>query len=118
MNQHCCEEMNLHLNANEVAIVYLPEFREYGIKILDGGSSFQEIHYCPWCGQKLPESLRLRWFEIMAELGLEWDDEHIPPQYLSEAWWRETELLDKLHKINKENPIEFDLPERLNLPMP
>jgi len=101
MNQHCCEEMNLHLNANEVAIVYLPEFREYGIKILDGGSSFQEIHYCPWCGQKLPESLRLRWFEIMAELGLEWDDEHIPPQYLSEAWWRETELLDKLHKINK-----------------
>jgi len=89
MNQHCCEEMNLHLRAGEVAIVYLPEFREYGLKILDGGSSFQEIYYCPWCGQKLPESLRSRWFELMAELGLEWDDERVPPKYLSEAWWRE-----------------------------
>jgi len=29
-----------------------------------------------------------------------------------------TELLEELHKINRENPIEFDLPERVNLPMP
>ncbi len=89
MSSHCCEQMERHISEEEVAIVYVPEFRVYGIKILDGGTSYQRIHYCPWCGQKLPESLRLRWFEIIRGLGFEWGDPDIPAKYLSEAWWRE-----------------------------
>ena len=37
---------------------YLPVFREYGLLIHDGGSSFVRIQFCPWCGSRLPESLR------------------------------------------------------------
>ena len=88
-NQHCCKEMEFHLQEGEVALLYLPEFREYGIQILDGGSSFQEIYYCPWCGKKLPSSLRDQWFDRMEELGYEWGDENIPTKYLSDKWWCE-----------------------------
>ncbi|MDM8532019.1 hypothetical protein QUF63_12680 [Anaerolineales bacterium HSG25] len=89
MSQHCCKEMEFHLQEGEVALLYLPKFREYGIQILDGGSSFQEIYYCPWCGKKLPSSLRDQWFNQIEALGHEWGDEDIPAKYLSSEWWRE-----------------------------
>ena len=88
MNTHCCEEMEFHLKGDDVAIVYIPEFREYGIKILDGGTSFQEIYYCPWCGQKLPLSLRIEWFDKLSILGLEPEVPNVPSEMLTDAWWR------------------------------
>lgn len=90
MSNLCCDEMEKHLAEGEVAIVYIPELRVYGIKILDGGPSFQRIYYCPWCGQKLPDSLRLEWFEAIEKLGLEIDDPNIPQEYLSDKWWRDS----------------------------
>lgn len=33
---------------------------EYGIIIHDGGSSVITIHYCPWCGSKLPKQQNKR----------------------------------------------------------
>lgn len=75
---------------NNVAITYIGKFREYGILILDGGSAFQEITFCPWCGSKLPDSLRDRWFEIVFdELELDGvDDPKLPKYMLSDLWWR------------------------------
>ena len=87
MNQHCCQNMDKHLAEGEVAIYYIPKFREYGVKVLDGGTSFVLIQYCPWCGQKLPESLRDRWFDEIERFGLEPDDSEIPQKYLSDQWW-------------------------------
>jgi hypothetical protein len=85
-----------HAHANEFEcpdslVHYLPRFDEYGLIIHDGGESFQAISYCPWCGSKLPESKRDRWFDELADLGI--DDPHeedVPPQYLSDAWYRES----------------------------
>jgi hypothetical protein len=65
----------------------VPKFREYGIPILDGGSSFQEIAYCPWCGRKLPESLRDEWFEELERLGLDPSEDKVPEEYSSGQWW-------------------------------
>jgi hypothetical protein len=45
------------------SVIYIPKFREYGIVILDGGSSMKRINYCPWCGTQLPSPLRDEWFE-------------------------------------------------------
>ena len=84
---HCCETMRQSLAESEVAIVYIPKFREYGIPILDGGSSFQLIAYCPWCGCKLPESLRDEWIEAIERLGMEPGDDDVPEEYLSNLWW-------------------------------
>jgi hypothetical protein len=37
---------------------------------------------------RLPESRRDEWFERIESLGLEPDDERIPEELKSGAWWR------------------------------
>jgi hypothetical protein len=56
----------------------------------DGGSSFIEISFCPWCGAKLPESKRERWFNELEAKGvdLENPDVKIPERYLDDRWWK------------------------------
>jgi hypothetical protein len=44
----------------ELYFGYNPEFREYFINVRTeyGGGAVKLIGYCPWCGNKLPKSLR------------------------------------------------------------
>lgn len=90
---HCCNELTKHLKSKELPLIYISKFREYGLQYLDGGSAFQMIKYCPWCGQPLPNSLRNEWFRAIEELGLEPDDEELPEEYLSAKWYRQTEIM-------------------------
>ncbi|MCA1909670.1 MAG: hypothetical protein LDL39_15030 [Magnetospirillum sp.] len=46
------------------------------------------VHYCPWCGEKLPQSLRPQWLERLAALGLDEDSPHIPADLKSDTWWK------------------------------
>lgn len=52
----------------DTPIIHVKRFDEYGIKIWDGGSSFIQIEFCPWCGERLPESKRDQWFDNPANL--------------------------------------------------
>ena len=63
--QICCSRMRAQLNwtcpdhvsASECPDILVGRFGSagrYGIYIHDGGSSLVEIHFCPWCGSKLP----------------------------------------------------------------
>lgn len=88
VTKHCCDAMTSHLAGDDVPIVYSPRFREYGLRIMDGGSARQLIDYCPWCGQRLPDSLRDEWFERLARLGFEPQDPGIPDDMETDAWWR------------------------------
>lgn len=88
-NEFCCAEMQTHLTYGEVAIVYLPKFREFGILYFDGGTSKQCIYYCPWCGKKLPESVADEWFETIWNLGLEPDSPDVPKEFLTDEWWKQ-----------------------------
>jgi hypothetical protein len=81
--------MGSNLRSCETAICYVTKFREYGILVLDGGSSFIHISYCPWCGKLVPKSLRNEWFEAIKAKGLEVGDPTIPEEMTSDAWWRE-----------------------------
>jgi hypothetical protein len=83
---HDCTGFTVDLN-EEAALIYTPKFREYGIQIFDGGSSFMVIRYCPWCGMELPTSLRDQWFDVIDQLGLASESEQLPAQYRSDAWW-------------------------------
>jgi hypothetical protein len=73
-------------------VTYSPKFREYGIIIHSGGPpgsgsrAKSTIRYCPWCGTKLPESLRDRWFDRLDELGLEPED---APESMQDGTWLE-----------------------------
>jgi hypothetical protein len=80
--------MSNNLAGGETAILYVPKFREYGILVLDGGSSFIAISHCPWCGTALPDTLRNRWFKEIEARGFEVGDERIPAELISDAWWK------------------------------
>ena len=85
--QHCCDGMTGHLAGGDVPVLYVAKFREYGIRVTDGGSSYIVIVYCPWCGNQLPHSLRDEWFEEIERLGLEPEDS-LPGKYATDEWWR------------------------------
>jgi hypothetical protein len=68
---------------------YSPKFREYGLLVHNGGSCKCHIRFCPWCGARLPESLRDEWFAEMERRGIDpWEGE-IPTEFQSAAWWAE-----------------------------
>lgn len=96
---HCCEQMKRQIEFSctehasafdcpDCLVTYTEKFDEYGLIIHDGGTSFLLIQFCPWCGARLPESRRDEWFERIESLGLEPDDERIPEELKSGAWWR------------------------------
>lgn len=101
MKKHCCDEMTIRVNHRCVQhpdpfecpdnlIYYSLQFDEYGIIVHDGGSSYIEITYCPWCGRKLPESKRDKWFEELEKLGFE-DPlfrEDIPRPFQTDEWYK------------------------------
>jgi hypothetical protein len=56
--KHCCDLMEAYLASEDAILFYWPRVREYAIPVHDGGSSGIVITFCPWCGSKLPGSVR------------------------------------------------------------
>jgi hypothetical protein len=100
MANHCCQQMNNQVNlacvrhadqfeCPDALVHYSPKFDEYGLIIHDGGASSIQIGYCPWCGAKLPESKKDRWFDELESMGFDDPtDAQIPERYQSDAWYR------------------------------
>jgi len=62
--KNCCEKMDYYLDlkcdqhdnpfeCSDTVIYYNKKQNKYGIVIHDGGHSYYEIFFCPWCGTKL-----------------------------------------------------------------
>lgn len=101
--------MNTILEDRRLSICYLPEFREYGIWtqsavfqwfkkqkkgfIPEPSGGFQQMIFCPWCGLRLPDSLRDAWFDQLEKL---WFDDpinqKIPKEFKSDLWWKNQNL--------------------------
>jgi hypothetical protein len=69
---HCCTNMALAVGYTcddhpgeqvwqcpDFLVAYNASHDLYGLVIHDGGGSFMEIVYCPWCGARLPEGKAL-----------------------------------------------------------
>jgi hypothetical protein len=61
--KHCCDTMSQAVNHHcpkhetvfecpDALIYYSEQDGEYGLIIHDGGTSYQRIAFCPWCGTK------------------------------------------------------------------
>jgi hypothetical protein len=90
MNEHVVTNCNDDCFNDNCSLIYYGEkFDEFGIIIHDGGNSFLEINYCPWCGKRLPQSKRNRWFDELEKLGYETPLEmDIPNEYKSSKWYK------------------------------
>ena len=94
MNEHRCEQLDYAVADERLPVTYVPRFREWGIDYVDG-LSFLTLEFCPWDGEKLPESLRDEWFRrVREDLGLEPGDPDTvyPEEMRSDRWWREAGL--------------------------
>ena len=77
------------IDCPDAVVIYWARYDEYGLPIRDGGTSAITIAFCPWCGCVLPESKRELWFETLEARGLaDADDEQIPAEFKTDAWWR------------------------------
>lgn len=85
---HCCDELEKAIQDPTMPVQFVPKFREFGVSVLDGGSSYLQIHHCPWCGAKFPPSLRDQWFDALESQGIDpCVTETIPLAYLDEKWY-------------------------------
>lgn len=87
-----CNQLSEHSSEDfdnvDTPVYFVRKFNEYGLKILDGGSSYITIQFCPWCGEKLPESKRDQWFEEVEKLGGDpWSD-NVPEKYQTDEWYK------------------------------
>lgn len=94
---HCCATMARQLDWDcdqhddpfdcaDAVVSFSPRFQEYGLIIHDGGTSSLLIDFCPWCGRRLPESQRDRWFDEMESRGIDpWEDA-IPAEFQDDSW--------------------------------
>jgi len=93
---HCCMTMHYGLLSDKKILDYSQRYREYGINI-PNSTTTMAIDYCMFCGKKLPESLRIKWFNILEqEYGLErpasGDRNKVPAEFLTNEWWKKREL--------------------------
>jgi hypothetical protein len=103
MKKHCCSDMENTLRISckvhkdkyecpDVLVSYSAIFDEYGLIIHDGGNSSIAINFCPWCGEKLPESKRDRWFDELEKLGFNNPfEENIPSEFRDNTWYVESD---------------------------
>jgi len=75
--------MDRHSQNDWEAVRYDPRFDTYSIK---SGSAWQELYYCPWCGEKLPPSQRDKWFDELEAKGIEPMNDPYPEDYKTAAW--------------------------------
>ena len=83
----CCNEMSRFVSEQELGLIYIDKFREFGIEYRDGGTSSQQIKFCPFCGAHFLPSLRDKWFDELEKKGIDPWGNDIPKEYQSSTWW-------------------------------
>lgn len=84
-----CNDHTDRKECPDCLLEYNGKFDEYGIIIHDGGTSVNTIQFCPWCGSRLPDSKRDRWFEELEAIGItDPQEQTISEEYLTDTWHR------------------------------
>ena len=99
VSTHFCYGMYKMHSDVRCTMVYIPWTREHGIRRLPVDRMMEtqpirmrKIDFCPFCGTKLPSSLKTEWQSRIAEAGYDPNDEDLPEDFLSDRWWKNAEL--------------------------
>jgi hypothetical protein len=102
----CCSHLNDEVKKQNSALIYSAPCRSY--TFLMRRSNFQglPVDYCIYCGTKIPEPLDDFWRNILKRQyklscdDLE-DDTKIPPEFLTDEWWKKRNIPNKLSYHSK-----------------
>jgi len=94
--------MDFFLEESKISIGYSGKFRSYYIN-LKGSGGGQRIHYCPWCGKKLPKILDDEYDqELSKATGIAIDNitldtysssnPNLPLEFRTDEWWKKRGL--------------------------
>ena len=100
--EHCCKIMDYYADKNykheHEVIRYDSEVREYYLSLHGKNyATYQTLHYCPWCGEKLPKILGEEWCKIIEEkfgydlVGSE-EFAKLPEEFRTDEWWKKRGL--------------------------
>ena len=99
VDKFCCETLVLNLKEKRTCIGYNEVFREIYLNRSDTRSVITVIFFCPWCGSKLPNSLRDKFFDILekeynieTDIGEYKERKDIPMEFKSDEWWKKRDL--------------------------
>lgn len=67
--EHRCEQHPSPFDCPDNIIYHNPKKNIYGLIIHDGGPSFLEIKYCPFCGQDITKSNSPTYGDIVCEIN-------------------------------------------------
>jgi hypothetical protein len=92
---HCLELCSELLNDGSL-LHYSPKYREYGLRI-PKTTGYMLMNFCMFCGKKLPESVRDKWFDILEkeyelESPMEQDKKKVPRDFWTDEWWKKRGL--------------------------
>lgn len=91
---HCCEMMDAGLKSGRDILEYNPRMREY-YALCRNDDGFT-LYYCPFCGTKLPESVRDLWFDNMRKVfgnkASDLREKDIPLEFRTDEWWKKRGL--------------------------
>jgi hypothetical protein len=83
---HCCSAMAYAVEREDMPLDYWHVFREFGIRVLDGGTTSLCIEHCPWCSTKLPRSIRRPWYAELERRGVNPDIDELPDDFKDDTW--------------------------------
>lgn len=87
--EHECPDHEGSDDCPDKLVRFTPKFQEFGLLVHDGPApSSVLIAFCPWCGTRLPDSQRERWFDELERRGVE-DPDDAPEDMQSQAWLSE-----------------------------
>ena len=91
-NKNCCPQLEHALHTDNVPLIEVKKYREIGIRGLNGGTSYIDLFFCPWCSARLPSSVRSQWFEELKRRNIDPYGDCIPCEFLDERWYEQLHL--------------------------
>lgn len=89
----CCEQLQRYFEDPRMGFVYSRTDRAYYMHARENATFLQTIHYCPFCGNKFPENLRILRNDLIDALDLDMDN--LPEKFKTDTWWLENRYLNK-----------------------
>jgi hypothetical protein len=76
--------MDRHPENKGELVHYDERWDSYYLRV--SGPVTQDLWFCPWCGEQLPDSKHGQWHDELEALGIDWLADELPEKFKTSAW--------------------------------